>query len=166
MEDRGLLEACYSSDTVGADFGNRAPLKLEELEILKKEFGIDPRDPNYLYNGALLRYGHKYTPRKRRRTTFIDDHEGYEDFDVVWNGGELLPPRSSKVDVRFDAMPSFDLEAETILEEARPKRSYNKTGRYVGTVKNGQYVPKSERRVEVDRENRESGIDGNSNLPS
>ena len=150
MEDRGLLEACYSSDPVGSSTGCLSPLRLEELEVLKIEFGIDPRDPNYLYNGALLHYGHRYTPRRRRRTTLINDHEGQEEFDVVWNGGELLPPRSSKADIRFDAMPSFDLDAAATLEEARPKRSYNRTGQYVGIVKNGRYVPKSGRGIDLD----------------
>lgn len=47
--------------------------------------------------------------------------------EVVWSGGELLPPRDQSPDERLSLMPSID-DDEPIRKQ--PTKQYNMTGRY------------------------------------
>ena len=56
-----------------------------------------------------------------------------DDFEVVWDGGPLLPDRPSAPDNRWDALPKPILGGEHCAvdvakakEKARPKRLYTK----------------------------------------
>ena len=42
-----------------------------------------------------------------------------DDYDVVWNGGELLPPRPTQPDGRWNGMPQVD--------DAGPQEKYDET---------------------------------------
>jgi hypothetical protein len=61
--------------------------------------------------------------------TIIPDEVEDKSYDVVWDGGELLPDRISVEDDRFRFVPSYDLDDG---EAARPdgKRKYTFTGRH------------------------------------
>ncbi len=49
------------------------------------------------------------------------------DFEVVWNGGALLPDRDSSHDGRWDSLPHMIWEHEHKAKEVpRKKRIYNK----------------------------------------
>lgn len=73
------------------------------------------------------------------------------DYEVVWSGKDsLLPDRPERWDSRFSGMPSFDLEEgeKASSTDAKPKRSYNKTGKFKGICSRKRpnaYIPKDQR---------------------
>ena len=54
------------------------------------------------------------------------------DYIVVWSGRDsLLPNRAERRDLRFDAMPTFDIDDGEMLVP-RISRKYSRTGKHVG----------------------------------
>jgi hypothetical protein len=54
--------------------------------------------------------------------------EVLDDFEVVWDGGELLPARETKSDGRWDDVPMIGYGKKESAEPPPPKkRQYNKT---------------------------------------
>lgn len=64
------------------------------------------------------------------------------DYEVVWSGrDELIPDRPSARDLRYETVPSFDLDDEDRPPVERAKRHFVLSGKYVGCKKNGKWVP-------------------------
>ena len=54
------------------------------------------------------------------------------DYSVVWSGRDsLLPNRAERRDLRFDAMPTFDIDDGEMLV-SHISRKNSRTGKHVG----------------------------------
>ena len=58
------------------------------------------------------------------------DFEILADFEVVWNGGALLPPRETVPDGRLDDLPLILFGEHDTLAKVKTKRMYHKSGLY------------------------------------
>jgi len=54
------------------------------------------------------------------------DFEVYADYDVVWHGGELLPPRDSAPDHTWDTIEVLLPHDQEVYIVTHPKRRYRK----------------------------------------
>ncbi len=52
------------------------------------------------------------------------------EYEVVWNGGELLPDRESVEDDRLRYVPSYDLDDGEASRNAKGTRKYTFTGKH------------------------------------
>jgi hypothetical protein len=59
-------------------------------------------------------------------TGFRPTWQDQDDYEVVWNGGPLLPEYDSLRDPRWVTMPSYSIDDEHPCDPIRDKRPYHK----------------------------------------